>query len=147
VKKAFGKIDIGSTPFATTSIWNGISTVGTLRFGHPTASSIVDGRGGASPSHRRGKRRVRQKTIFAKHFRLIWAVQSSHKNFFDFAVGQITSSFSPVPRSSEGRTRRHERGARDAMDANASQDEATCFADGEVVWFWHLDADAKFLRS
>jgi hypothetical protein len=102
VKKAFGNVDIGSTPFATTSIWSGMSTVGTLRFAHPTASSIVDGRGRASPSHRRGKRRVRQKAIFAKHFRLIWAVQSLREKIFAFAVGQITSSFSPVLHSSGG---------------------------------------------
>jgi hypothetical protein len=37
------------------------------------------------------------------------------------------------------------RWAQDAVDAAAHQTNAFA-ADGEVVWFWHLDADAK-LRS
>ena len=43
----------------------------------------------------------------------------------------------------EGRTRRHERGARDAMAANWIARRAMQFADGEVVWSWRLDAGAK----
>jgi hypothetical protein len=35
---------------------------------------------------------------------------------------------------------------RDAVDAGSASDECAWQADGEVVWFWHLDADAK-LRS
>jgi hypothetical protein len=29
------------------------------------------------------------------------------------------------------------------MDASGATDECACFADGEVVWSWHLDADVK----
>ena len=39
-----------------------------------------------------------------------------------------------VSRSQEGRTRRHERGVRDAMDASGVERRAILRADGEVVW-------------
>src|SRR6516162_6522431 len=80
--------------------------------------------------------RMRQKRCFMKHFKLIWVVQSRFKKYFAFAVGQITSSSSPVSRSQEGRTRRHERGARDAMDVSGVAGRGMLRADGEVVWSW-----------
>jgi hypothetical protein len=40
----------------------------------------------------------------------------------------------------EGRTRRHDRWARDAMDAWAAPDEAPAGADGKGVWSWSPDA-------
>jgi len=51
------------------------------------------------------------------------AVQPSLQKYFAFAVGQIKFTTRPVPPRSEGRTRRHERWVRDAMDAVATQDE------------------------
>jgi hypothetical protein len=51
-------------------------------------------------------------------------VQPCHKKYSACAVGQIKSTSSPVPRSSRGAFRdRHERWARDAMDALAATDE------------------------
>jgi hypothetical protein len=46
---------------------------------------------------------MRQNAIFVRQFKLIWAVQSSRKKYFAFAVGQIicTSPRHPVPQ--EGR--------------------------------------------
>jgi hypothetical protein len=40
----------------------------------------------------------------------------------------------PVSRSQEGRTRRHERGARDAVDVSGVAGRGMPQADGEVVW-------------
>jgi hypothetical protein len=37
--------------------------------------------------------------------------------------------------------------AQDAMDVMASPDERRSLADGEVVWSWHPDADAKLARG
>ena len=49
----------------------------------------------------------------------------------------------PDPVPARGALRdRHERWVWDAMDAKAHETNAP-IADGEVVWFWHLDADAK----
>jgi len=61
-----------------------------------------------------------------KLFKLIWVVQSRFKKYFAFAVGQITASSSPVSRSQEGRTRRHERGVRMRWTQTVSQDERYC---------------------
>jgi hypothetical protein len=55
-------------------------------------------------------------------------------------VGQITSRFPRIPRFSRGAFRdRHERWAREAMDALARQTNAL-EVDGEVVWSGCLDA-------
>ncbi len=43
----------------------------------------------------------------------------------------------------EGRTRRHERGVRDAMAVVTPPRRSGVTADGEVVWFWRPDAGAK----
>ncbi len=52
----------------------------------------------------------------------------------------------PRPASQEGRTRRHERRVRDAMDVASSgamkRKTTGGAADGQVVWSWHPDADA-----
>src|SRR4029077_18970571 len=50
-------------------------------------------------------------------------VQPFGKKYFAFPVGQIKFTTRVIPPRSEGRTRRHERWVRDAMDAAAAQDE------------------------
>ena len=50
----------------------------------------------------------------------------------------------PVPKRGALRDR-HERWVRDAVDAMAHKTNAP-LADGEIVWSWHLDADAKLAR-
>jgi hypothetical protein len=65
------------------------------------------------------------------------------KNFSISPSGKSPLAFGPSRAHQEGRTRRHERGARDAMDANCVARRAACFADGEVVWSWCLDAGIK----
>jgi hypothetical protein len=55
---------------------------------------------------------------------VIWAVRCKIKKFFAFALPQISSTFAPVPAQSQGAFRdRHERWARDAMDAFLPNDE------------------------
>jgi len=55
---------------------------------------------------------------------------------------QIHNSRHPGP-TNEGRRDRHGRWAWDAVDAGCASDEGAIPADGEVVWSWHPDADAK----
>jgi hypothetical protein len=48
---------------------------------------------------------------------------------------QITSTTLVIPAQYRGAFRdRHERWARDAMDAGGAKDESAYFADGEAVW-------------
>jgi hypothetical protein len=55
--------------------------------------------------------------------------------------------FRTVPRLSRGALRdRHERWVRDAVDV-AARETNVIVADGEVVWSWHPDADAKSCRD
>ena len=71
-------------------------------------------------------------------------VQPSRKKYFALPVGQIISTSSRHPASIRGTYRdRHERGVRDAVDANCIARRAFQFADGEVVWSWRLDAGVK----
>jgi hypothetical protein len=68
------------------------------------------------------------------------------KNISLSPSGKSSLQARPVPPRSEGRTRRHERWVRDAMDAVATQDERR-WRDGEVVWFWRPDAGVKFREA
>ena len=77
--------------------------------------------------------RLRRKTIFARPFKLIWGVQLICKKYFHLRKYEIVHK-SARPGSLEGRTRRHERGARDAVDADAVARRAADIADGEGVW-------------
>jgi hypothetical protein len=53
----------------------------------------------------------------------VFAVQPSCEKYSAFLGAKITTITCAVPHSSEGRTRRHGRWVRDAMDAAASRDE------------------------
>src|SRR5947209_10490600 len=66
---------------------------------------------------------MRQNANFRSRFKLISVVQAPGEKYLACAVGQINATDSRVLHSQEGRTRRHERGARDAVDAMASLDE------------------------
>jgi len=64
------------------------------------------------------------------------SVQSIRLKYFTFAIGQIIFRTFPRPAPVRGAFRdRHERWARDAMDAGVREDEALSIADGEVVAF------------
>jgi hypothetical protein len=77
---------------------------------------------------------LRGKRNFFKQIKLILAVQSCSKKFSAFAVGQIISTSSPRPASSEGRLAIVTNARRDAVDVGGAADESACLADGEVVW-------------
>jgi hypothetical protein len=92
--------------------------------------------------------RMRGKTNFASPFKPIPFSSPTAKN--------ISISFFPklvfpadVPRLSRGALRgRHERWARDAVDVSELQRAIRApannsDADGQAVWSWHPDADAK----
>jgi hypothetical protein len=87
---------------------------------------------GLTPSGR-AKKGVRQKTIFPSGFKLIWAVQPWDQKNSSFQKSENVINLAPSRAHQEGRTRRHERGARDATDVSVRQTSATD-ADGEVVW-------------
>ena len=112
------------------------------RYRRAFQSTIAPARGARAPS--RAQNRVRQNANLMSLFKLIWVVQSPGQKYLACAVGQINATDSRVLHSQEGRTRRHERRARDAVDAMASLDERGFVADGEVVWSWHPDAGVKF---
>jgi hypothetical protein len=62
-------------------------------------------------------------------------VQPSCEKYFASPFARHSITDSDLPASSRGAYRdRHERGARDAVDANGAQDEGASLADGEVVW-------------
>jgi hypothetical protein len=64
----------------------------------------------------------------------ILAVQPFGKKYFAFPVGQIKITTRVIPPRLEGRTRRHERWVRDAVDAAAAQDERSyCGRQSRVV--------------
>jgi hypothetical protein len=87
---------------------------------------------------------VRQNRKFSFHFNAILLVQPSSQKFSASRLPQIKSIFRAIPRPPRGAYRdRHGRWARDAVDANRAERRTAWFADGEVVWSWHLDADAK----
>ena len=65
---------------------------------------------------------------------MMLAVQSCLQKYFSFASTQIKTIYSAVPFPLEGRTRRHERWVRDAMDVGCVKRRMTLLADGEVVW-------------
>jgi hypothetical protein len=68
-------------------------------------------------------------------FRLFLPVQSPLQKYSGSLWTQITSTTLAIPAQYQGAFRdRHERGARDAMDADGAADESADFADGEVVW-------------
>ena len=77
---------------------------------------------------------MRENCNLLRRFKLIRVVQSQREKYFACAVGQINATDSRVLHSQEGRTRRHERRARDAMDAIGIARRAMVVADGEVVW-------------
>jgi hypothetical protein len=107
--------------------------------------------------------RLRAKTNFVSRFNLIWAVQFPPAEIFRFPLhpNQWLSRRCSGPIRGAYRDR-HERWARNAVDARAlrakgdrradfsvsdrrpRKDEQRFFADGEVVWFWRPDAGAKF---
>jgi hypothetical protein len=65
---------------------------------------------------------------------MIWVVQSGIKKYFAFPFPQISGISPAIPALSRGAFRdRHERWARDAMDAGARVTNARS-ADGEAVW-------------
>jgi hypothetical protein len=67
---------------------------------------------------------VRQKSNLSKYFKLILSVQSRPKKYFALPVGQIISTSPRHPRPIRGAFRdRHERWARDAVDAGGAFDE------------------------
>jgi hypothetical protein len=59
----------------------------------------------------------------------------------------VETAIEPIPSRAhqEGRTRRHERGARDAMDVRWRRKTSELPADGQAAWFWRLDAGVKFV--
>src|SRR5579863_8161905 len=63
-------------------------------------------------------------------------VHPSRKKYFASPIARhsITDSSHPASHLRGAYRDRHERGARDAVDANGAQDECARFADGEVVW-------------
>jgi hypothetical protein len=115
----------------------------------------VDRRINLDFDHRRARRslaahenRMRGKTNFASRFKPIPLSSPSAQN--------ISLSFFPklvfaadVPCSPRGALRgRHERWARDAVDVSELQRAIRApannsDADGQAVWSWHPDADAK----
>jgi hypothetical protein len=60
-------------------------------------------------------------------------VQTLAEKFFAFLAAKISSMSRAVLHSSEGRTRRHGRWVRNAMDA-AARETKRAGADGEAVW-------------
>ena len=56
-------------------------------------------------------------------FRTLKPVQSPRKKYFAFSETQISCMFATVPPRTEGRTRRHGRWVRDAVDVGATQGE------------------------
>jgi hypothetical protein len=73
-------------------------------------------------------------------------VQPSFKKYFASPFGRNSFIDSPIPSLRRGGSRSSR--TRGGMRwTRAVSKDVRCDADGEVVWFWHLDADAKFLRS
>jgi hypothetical protein len=60
---------------------------------------------------------VRPKVDFLSDLRLIWAVQPPAQKYSCLRKTEIVEFIAPSRALEEGRTRRHERGAWDAMDA------------------------------
>jgi len=86
---------------------------------------------------------LRQKSNFSSSINADSTVQSCPKKYFASCFPQITSIF-PSSRPARGAFRdRHERWARDAVDALARETNAF-EADGEVVWSRYPDADIKW---
>jgi hypothetical protein len=92
------------------------------------------------------KNRVREKTNFARRFKLIWVVQSQREKYFACAVGQIKSTNSRVPSrkrgvrvvTNVGYGMRWTQWRRKTSGANA---------DGKAVWSWRPDAGVKLAGS
>jgi hypothetical protein len=132
----------------TTLAREGAITTARTRDTDPTGKSIsifIDTAGDEVP--RRLKNHVRAKTDFASSFNPIPPVQSRHEKYSAFVFSEIDVP-SPCPVLERGALRdRHERWARDAVDVaarGADCAKTTCDAtDGQAVWSWHPDADAK----
>ena len=106
----------------------------TRRANHPLAAEPNGSK--ASPY------RLRKKSNFLKHFKLILAVQSCAKKYSAFSSPQINGFISPSRLIEEGRTRRHERGG--GMRWTRTRQWTTGVrADGQAVWSWRPDAGAK----
>jgi hypothetical protein len=89
------------------------------------------------------QKKLRQKSNFPKPINADSSVQSLTKKYFAYHVGQIRCIDPAVSRSTRGAYRdRHGRWTRDVMDVFGARTNAPD-ADGEAVWSWHLDADAK----
>jgi hypothetical protein len=76
----------------------------------------LNGRSGAG-------NRVRLKPDFASRLKLIWVVQMESQKYFAFSEIRIDAIMPPSRTPREGRRDRHERWARDAMDAKVPPDE------------------------
>jgi hypothetical protein len=62
-------------------------------------------------------KRLRLKLHFVRDFNLIWAVQPTVQKYLCLRKSEYVGFIAPSRAHEEGRTRRHERGAQDAMDA------------------------------
>jgi hypothetical protein len=91
-----------------------------------------------------GKIPLRVKTISSSNFKVILAVQSRTQKYFSSASGQITGYFDASRLDQRGVrvVTDVERGMRWTRSCRKTNDHD---ADGEVVWFWHLDADVKLV--
>jgi hypothetical protein len=101
------------------------------------------------------KNRINLNCDFVNRFNVIWVVQSLYTKIFRFPFPLNQWLSCAIPAREEGRTRRHERWARDAVDAKVSRalmksqgglnlvsdlparKTSGTIADGEVVWSWH----------
>jgi hypothetical protein len=91
---------------------------------------------------------LRQKTNFSNRFNPIPPVQSCREKYSAFVFSEIDASYSH-PALERGAFRdRHERWAREAVDASGLQRAMSAQtnntdADGQAAWSWHPDADVK----
>jgi hypothetical protein len=88
--------------------------------------------------------RMRQTGNFVRLFKLIWVVQSSRVKYCACAVGQIRSTCLRVPHSKRGALRIVTNVGRGMRWTRGCRTTNGVLADGEAVWFWRPDADAKF---
>src|SRR5437667_3435025 len=90
----------------------------TRRANHPLAAEPNGSK--ASPY------RLRKKSNFLKHFKLILAVQSCAKKYFASRRPQISGFIALSRLIEEGRTRRHERGGGMRWTRQCREDERRC---------------------
>src|SRR5262249_44513789 len=92
------------------------------------------------------KTRCAKRGKFSCHFNLIWGVQPSGQKYSDLRKTECVHTRA-VLHSPEGRTRRHERGAQDAMDADRVAGRARELRTSEIVLSRSPDAGIKLLAG